>query len=358
MPYRSTCAAPPGARAARSSSPAESVAGSAASRAQYAAYSDPRSAARSARWPPDRRRGGRGGPGVAGGDPGLTKVGERGGERAGEVWTRGDRAEVRKLLEPLFDQTSHEALASDPREHGGRRAVRTRHAVARHARERDDLHVGHRAELPDQQVRDPGADGAGADDDGDGRQRAAALELGDPLAERVFELRKAAADEQSPGVLLPRSSWSGGAYHAVRTGPGGRLPAPAEASLQPCAGGRSSGQLADDLRVRRVRREQRVPLAELEVGEVEPGRDDAAHERPGALGRQVRAARKAGALPAAGRHERLRSQSSAPPGARPGTLVGAARGRAAHDLLEVAEHAPLQRPSGAIVTSSSGSPPW
>ena len=77
-----------------------------------------------------------------------------------------------------------------------------------------------------------------------------------------------------------------------------------------------SGQLADELRMLGVRDEERVAVTELEVGEVEAGRDDAADERPGVVRRQVRAAREAGALPAAGRHQRLREPARHAPRGR------------------------------------------
>ena len=92
---------------------------------------------------------------------------------------------------------------------------------------------------------------------------------------------------------------------SVSRGPDGRAPPPRAPA---------SGELADELRVLGVRGEQRLAVPELEVGEVEPGRDDAAHERPGAVRRQVRAAREAGALPAAGRHQRLRQPVERPLG--------------------------------------------
>ena len=134
----------------------------------------------------------------------LPQIGERGRQRLREVRTVDDGPEVLELARSLGRRAAAPAARAP-----GRRAPpaalparRRRDPTASRAKV-ETVKVGDRSEAAHDQVADPRAHGRGADDDGERSQRVVALELGDALAERVFELRETAADEQPQVCVGP-----------------------------------------------------------------------------------------------------------------------------------------------------------
>ena len=113
-----------------------------------------------------------------------------------------DRGEVGQLAGR--DEAPEQALAGQARERGLRRPADRGDQVGGEAAERDHGDVGDGAEPPHQQVADARAHVGRADDDRERRERAASPELLDALAERVFELREAAAHQQPSCLIVPR----------------------------------------------------------------------------------------------------------------------------------------------------------
>ena len=117
--------------------------------------------------------------------------------------TLADRAEVRQSV-PLAlppDQAPQESLAGHTREHSLRRTPRLRDQVTGQACQGHHRDVGHGPQPLHEQIADMRAHGRRPHDDGERRQRPAPAKLLYALAERVFELREAAAHEQ-PSMLV------------------------------------------------------------------------------------------------------------------------------------------------------------
>ena len=263
-------------------------------------------------------------------ESGGTHASRRSVSVAASAWAKCGRSTTGRKYSSspalLGDQAADKPLASQAAEDHRRRPSLGGDEIRGQPAQSGDGQVGDGSEAADEKIADARAHGRGADDDGERSQGVVALELGDALAERVFELRETAADEQPLVCVGPAGHGRG-----ERITRSGRVRAPLP-------------QVSSRMRSRVLRMlgEQGVPVRELEVGEVESGRHDAADERPGVLRRQVRAARKAGALPAAGRHERLRQpaghalrQADGGLGRRRELVIAAA-----DELLEISEHAP------------------
>ena len=98
----------------------------------------------------------------------------------------GDRSEV--VESRALEEPPHQSLTGDCTEDHRRGPVGARDEVARQPCQRDDLEAGDGSDLSHEQVEDVRAGRRGPHDDRERRERPAALELGDALAERILEL--------------------------------------------------------------------------------------------------------------------------------------------------------------------------
>ncbi len=132
-------------------------------------------------------------------DERLPEIVERGGERLGEVRSRRDGAVVHETPSgPLGDEAPQQALAGQAPEDDGRRAPCPRHQIAPQSLERHHGDVGDGPQPACQEVAGARTHRCRPDDDREGLERAAALELEDALCERVLELGEAADEDGRP----------------------------------------------------------------------------------------------------------------------------------------------------------------
>ncbi len=270
-----------------------------------------------------------------------------------------DRAEVAELGGQALDQAPHEPLARQTGEHDRRRPPLRRDQVHGQAPEGGDPEVGHGSEAPDDEVADAGAHRGRADDHGDGRERVAALELEDPLAERVLELRETAADEQPLVCVIPAGHGRG--ERITRPGRVGRPAGPR---------GRGAGGLRSARgRFRSARgRSPRARGARRGVRRGRPARSRRSRS-PGVTTQLTSAqARSAGRC----RPPTRRAPCQLPAGTSAcGSQSSPCEGPAGDSIVAgwsgsrprtASSRSPSTRrssaPSGAMVTNSSGRPPW